>query len=274
MKKISVLLLVLLLLLSFGGCGVLGEILGSETQPGETEDLSHVPEFLYEIADSLNLSMSIANGTQYGPYKVYEIPESIRLNKYTVVEEPNLSRYDRWMTIAAGNNRAKLTVYDGYRDLLCYESGETVLYYQDSDGKTLEKLRQDFDDVEFRAESKVSFVSSGDPSGPLREFASTAYPQFRMNLSEGSRYRFEEYDLMDYAVTEQTETMVAGEFSYYAKGNEIELPENAEPGSGKYEGWYYCTEEVRLELGPDGAWHLAEPENQDQTATDPTGATE
>ena len=258
MKRFFLVLLVVLVLSSFSGCAELEQYLTIETQPPETANLAYLPKQLFAVTDSLQMALSFADGEEHGPYCFTEIPEHLELDTYTVAEPKDVSGYDRWLTVSSGDGQETLTVYDGYRDLLRYEDGDEVLYFRDSDGKTFESLRKDVDEAEYNIKRNISFISVGDPLGPMREFASKVYPEFRKNLADGSIFQYEAYDLIDYSVSLETSSRVSGVISYYAMGDAEGLPEDAEPGSGKFEDWYYCTEKVLLELQSDGAWHRVE----------------
>lgn len=255
MKKCLTVILAVVLFCSLTGCSQLEALLGIETEPPVTADLSQLPGKLFEMTNYLEYSFWTADRGLSGPYIAIVKPEHLELGTFREAEAADVSRYDHWLEISAGNGQAKLTVYDGYRDLVRYEEDGTVLFYEDDDGKTLERLRIDFDVMEYEAGRQVAFPASGRPAGPLGDFAGSFYPASRKGLTVGSSFRFEEYDLIDYSVDAQTPLTITGTISYYASGPENAMPEDKEPGTGKYEGWFYCTEIVLLELDGEGIWH-------------------
>ena len=266
MKKGIAIVLVAIFLLCLGGCADI-ELPVIETEPVIIQDLVKVPQMLYLPTGSLSLSLTDANGNVSGPYVTMEIPEHLSLGLCTVLDDVNVSKYDRFLTIESGDGAIRLTIYDSYRDILCVESGGTISYFRDSDGTTFDGLRQDFDTIEYEARRMPSFYyyESGDP---LREFAGSVYPAFRTGLSYGSRFRYEDYDLIFCRADEQTETTITGEIGYFAIIDQQILPEDAEAGTGSHEGWYFIRESVKLELQDDGAWHQVE--EFSLTETDPT----
>jgi len=268
MKKWTTLALAALTVLSLTGCTAPDWMTG-ETKPVITKDLGYLPESLFRRANSLTLSISCGNSAIGGPYQVFEIPEHMKLGTYTVLEEAELSKYDRWLTIEAGDGSTRLTVFDGYRDVLCLEKDDKISCYQDNDGTTFENLRLDFDAIEYQHKGNLSFRFDGTAPDPLREFAGTVYPGFRMNLTEGSRFRYDDYDLVYSQVQERTDITLVGEIGYYAITDDRALPEGSQPGTGIYKGWQFISETVKLELREDGAWHQVE----EFGITDPTEPT-
>lgn len=260
MKRVLAFILIPLVL-CLCGCEIAQPLVSifSSTPTGDAVDLLESLERIYDGRNAVEMALHTADGSVYGPYTAFELPEDIHLEGYLLEKEPNLNGYDTWLTVESESTRASLTVYYGFRDLFCFTYNGERYYYRDSGSNPEETLQREFYIMEFLDKRSAEFASElHTADAVLRKYANTVYPQLQEALSPDSVFRLDQYDLMDYSLLESTDTTIVGTITYTAKpANENSTAaQHGEPLEGKeYEGMLLFTETVTLEKAEDGHWH-------------------
>ena len=127
----------------------------------------------------------------------------------------------------------------------------------------IEMLREVFFDLEY-AKTEFSVFGSYDPVMVCESFVRKDYFNARNSLTSGNHYRFKDYSLISYSITEvnaDNTAFVAG-FRYAFVPENWEHPYvwagNTEIGTGEFEGMLIESRSFAMKLGEDVTWYCTD----------------
>lgn len=256
MKKIMAVLLAAACLLS--GCSLVRPAGTTAPALASPMDADSVFRTMFKVEDRISIELHFADGTSYGPYFSYSLPQELKLEADTLTEiaAPDLSGCTEWLTIGAADGSVRLSAYRSTPDILCYQEGSAVRYYQ-APGNTEYNLRKAFDRVQLESHGRVSFYSGKSGRAILQTYAETAFPSFLHEMAPGSMYHIGDYQFRSVSLKGKTGKVIFGDITYAIR-QDREEPQNA-PIFGTFkqisDGWQVYEKHLYMEHQADGKWH-------------------
>lgn len=252
-RMIAVVLMALLL----AGCVPAG--LQETTVPQEKPmDAASVFETMFEVENRIGMELHFADGSSYGPYYAYSLPEELKLGEESLTETdmPDVSGSPRWLTVSAGDGSVTLTVYGGDQEILCYRNGNACRYYRVTAG-TEQALREVFDVLQRHAHDRISFFSGKSGKAILTAYGETALPSFLYEMAPGSIWHIEDYDCRSVSLTEKKGKVLHGKIVFAVKPSRTDMETIPQLGMLRKEedGWQVYEKNVYIERQSDGKWY-------------------